>query len=233
MNLSGYRTRVCRAIGLSTTDADDLALVDTYVNEGIEQFLTASKVTVRTAALAVTAGTGDYTLDTDILSFESAWYAPSDNSTPVLLEPVSPRQIEQARRVETTAGTAPRHFALAGADLLMLYPTPASDDDLLHILYVPRPDVMSLTADSPASSAFGSIPAEYHYAIEAYAKWKTGESEEHQPSQFGQVFKAQYQEAVGLARASAAKKSGVYRGGVVIGRRRPATYTSPGVDDGR
>ena len=56
MNLAAFRSRAARVSGMSTTDSGDLALIDAWVNDSIEQFLKDTKLNVLTASLAVTAG---------------------------------------------------------------------------------------------------------------------------------------------------------------------------------
>ena len=169
MNLDQYRTRVARAVGMSASDSDDLSLIDSWVNEGVVEFLKDTKVNQVTAALSVTAGSGDYTLDSDILSMTDIWYAPSDGNQDTLLEPVASSHIIEMRRYQAAADVAPRYYALQGAHLLMMYPYPASDSDVLHIVYTPRPAAMSVTSDAPSDAAKGNVPEEYHSVIEAYA----------------------------------------------------------------
>lgn len=232
MNLSTFRTRVSRAVGMSTSDAGDLSLIDGWVNEGVLQFLKDTKANQITAVLSVTASSGDYTLDTDILSFTDLWYAPSGNQE-VLLEQVDSREILRMRRTQQAADTSPRFYAQQGAHLLMLYPAPGSSSDLLHLIYTPRPAAMSVTSDAPSDATKGNVPAEYHDVIEAYAKWKAGEAEEHKPSNFGLSWQAEYAKGVAQARAHINRKSGVFKarkvGGVRSGRRFPLKR---GVDDG-
>ena len=229
MNLNDYRTRVARAVGLSASDSDDLDLIDAWVNEGIVQLLRDTKVWQKTASLSVTAGSGDYTLDTDIIAMTDLWYSPANNVQDTLLEPVDSREIERMRRQQTAADVSPRYYALQGAHLLRLYPLPGSDSDTLHITYTPRPAALSATADTPTTEANGNIPAEYHPLIEAYAKWKAGEAEEHKPSEFGLKWQAEYERGVAKIHADMNRKAGVFKGKKRWGRR-PVFPLTPGTD---
>jgi hypothetical protein len=230
LNLADYRQRVAFAIGATTSNASELDLIDDYVNEGVVKFLEATKVNVLTAVLGVTAGSGDYTLDTDILAFTDVWYEPADREQ-LLLEPVDSREIQRMRRIQEALDSSPRYYAVPGAHLLLLHPLPSSDDDLLHILYVPRPAAMSATADSPADALKGNVPYEYHDVIEAYAKWKVAQQFEHRPSEYGLTFNAEYERGLKMVRASMNKKSGVFRAPKRAGRRRYSDST-PGTDLG-
>lgn len=229
MNLSTFRTRVGRAIGLSTSDSDDLALIDSFVNEAVVQFLKDTKVNVLKASLSVTAGSSDYTLDTDILSLTDVWFDPY-NGQETLLEPRDSRDIVRMRLFESAADVSPRYYGMQGAHLLMLHPAPASNSDLLHILYVPRPSsVLSATADSPAGTAYGNIPEEYHPTVEAYAKWKAAQAEEHKPSKFGEVFQTEYDLGISRVKADMNRKAGVFLPRKLVGRA-PRWPVTPGTD---
>lgn len=230
MNLATFRNRIARSIGLSQTKTEDLTLIDGWVNEGVLQLLKDTKLNMRTAVLAVTAGSGDYTLDTEILAMKSLWYQPANGIQDVLLEPVDSQDILRFRRQQAAADVSPRYYALEGNDLLMLYPNPGDNSDELHILYVPAPTaVLSSTADSPSDATRGNIPAQYHPVIEAYAKWKAGEAMEHRPSEYGMTFQAEYERGTGKVRADINRKAGVFKGKKIAGRR-PVFPLTPGTD---
>lgn len=233
MNLSTFRTRIARGIGgLSPSDANDLALIDSWVNEAVVQFLKDTKINVIPAVLGVTAGSGDYTLDTDILAFTDVWYEPASGEQ-VMLEPVDSREIARMRLTDGVTETSPRYYALQGAHLLQIYPAPASSSDQLHLLYTPRPAAMSATSDAPSDATKGNIPEEYHPNLEAYAKWKAAQADDHRPSEFGMNFQAEYERGVSMARASINRKSGAFRGRKTLARTgRWRVPTSPGVDLG-
>lgn len=228
MNLATFRTRVARVSGLSTSDAGDLALLDGWANESVVQFLRETKINVRRASLNATANEAVYTLDDDILAMQALWYAPAADAQSALLQARVPEDIinMQLLAVDTTN---PRYYALAGANTILLHPAPASSADLLHILYVPRPAAMSTTADSPSATANGGIPEEYHDILEAYAKWKACEAEDHRMSQFGNVFKEEWNLGIARVRGEMKRKAGVVIAPVRVGRPR-GLPASPGVD---
>lgn len=228
MNLATFRSRVARVSGMSPTDSGDLALIDAWVNDAVVQFLRETKLNVALAALSVTADQGNYTLDTDILAMQALWYSPADSQS-ALMVALAPETLIQRRLFESGENTPPRYYALAGANTLMLWPTPTASSETLHILYVPRPDALASTADSPAATANGSIPEEYHTILEAYAKWKACEAEEHKPSENGMVFQREWQAGVAQVRGDIKKKAGIDMPAVRLGRPRnlPA---APGVD---
>ena len=231
MNLATFRTRCQRAIGL-TNSTEDLALIDGFVNEGIVKFLSHTKMYTRKAALSVTADQADYELDTDIIALDVCWYDPTSSSQSRLLEITNPTRLTEMQLLTTVTVADVRYIAINGANMVSLFPTPQSSSDVLHIRYVPRPAALSATADSPAATANGGIPEEFHDTLEAYAKWKLGETEEHAPSQMGQVFKGQWDVGLRDAMALMNRKAGVRKADIIPGRR-PRSFATPGMDDGR
>lgn len=234
MNLATFRSRVSGAIGLSNTDGSlEQSLIDGWVNEAVEQFLVLTKMHQRTAALAVTADQGDYELDTHILSFKNAWIEPADGSTDIVLEQVDASTIHEARRYQAAAPTNARWFALEGANQLLLYPSPGSSSDLLHITYVPRPTALSATADAPSATANGGIPSEYHPTLELYVKWKAAEYADDRSSQAGMTYRQQWLEGVAFAKGQMLRKGGVRIGRARFGRAgRRRWPVTPGTDTG-
>ena len=230
MTLNEFHARVRRVTGLGG-DATDLALITGWVNEAVVQFQRETKMNTRLASLAVTAGQGDYTLDDDILSMQGLWYEPADSTQRRLLQPVAVETMFQLRLPDQPANALVRHYALSGAHTLMLHAAPASSSDELHILYVPRPTAMSATSESPASTGFGNIPEEYHPFIEAYAKWKGAESEEHKGSDNGLQFQAEWERGIAKIRGEMARKAGVVQPSVRLGRPRGPAVGN-GVDIG-
>lgn len=228
MNLAAFRSRAARVSGMSTSDSGDLALLDAWTNDAVEQFLRETKLNVRKASLDTTAGSADYTLDTDILAMQAVYIDPASSDPSQLLQARTPEDIIHMRiRAEDT--TAPRFYALAGANTIMLHPAPESGDTL-HILYVPRHTALSTTADTPSASANGNIPAEYHVILEEYVKWKACEAEEHKPSESGKAFQRNFELGCTKVRAEMKRKAGVVIPPVRVGRPRPGFPASPGID---
>jgi hypothetical protein len=228
MNLSEIRTRVARVSGMSTSTAADLALIDAWANDAVIQFLKDTKVNVLQASLSLTAGTPDYTLDTDILAFTDVWLDHSQYDR--IMEPTDSRQIMKMRLQGSVAGVPPQYYALQGANLIMLHPAPSANTDKLNIIYVPRPtSTLSASSDTPSATAYGNIPSEYHSVLEAYVKWKACEAEEHRASENGQMFMAEYNTGIARVRRDLNLKAGAFKAPARYGRniRFP---TNPGVD---
>lgn len=215
---------------MSPTESSDTSLIDAWVNEAIVQFLLNTKYYILKASLGVTANSGDYLLDTDILSFTDVWYEPSSGAQSSMLEPLDSADLLSRRLLSDPSGLAPMYYAMQGGNTLLLYPTPHSSSDQLHVLYVPRPtSTLSATSDSPSATAKGGIPDEYHHLLESYAKWKACEAEEHKPSEYGLQHQAAWERGLLMVRRDMNKKSGVFKARAKYGFRRDFPST-PGTD---
>ena len=222
------QTRVARAIGLSLSVSADTALMLGWYNDAVEQFLRETKINVRPAALSVTAGQSDYTLDDDIMSMQAMWFQPAQGSTAMML-PITPEEM-YARRMVTQAGGPPNYYSLSGAHTLLIHPAPSSNSDTIHILYVPRPTAMAASSDSPAATAMGNIPSEYHVLLEAYVKWKAGQAEEHRPSENGLQYQSEWERGITSVKGELKRKAGAVIGSVRMGRGHVHPVVGNGVD---
>lgn len=231
MNLSDFRTRAARVSGMSTSDSGDTALLDAWANEAVVQFLKDTKINVAKASLSLTAGTADYTLDSDILAFMDVYVVPASGQWDTMLQPIDSGELLRRRLLADSTDTTVRNYALQGAHTLMLYPAPQSSSDTLHIFYVPRPSsTLSATADTPSSSAYGNIPTEYHPVLEAYIKWKACEAEADRPSDNGLKFQAEYERMIQKIRGELNRKAGVLKAPAMWGKGRRRFPVSPGMD---
>ncbi len=229
LNVATFALRVTHAIGIDAATANsgtsqEYTLFLSWLNEGVVNFLRKTKIYKQTAALAVTADKSDYTFPSSVLAWEDVTYAPADGQSRSLQQSDS-WQIRDMRLLESA--TDPIYYAYEG-QVIMLYPTPRSSSDTLHILYVPRPTALAATADAPST-----IPEEYHSVVEAYVKWKAGEHSNDKASQNGQMWKAEYEAGIVEARVAELRKAGMRLGSVNIGRGRNfASLAGPGVDLG-
>lgn len=236
MNVAEFALRVTHAIGIDAATANsatsqEYTLFLSWLNEGVVQFLRKTKVFKRTASLALTVDVGDYSLDSDILAFEDVTYTPSGGTARSLTQ-IDTWQIRDMRLPTATLASDPAYYAYE-AQTIMLYPTPRSSSDTLHILYVPRPTALAATADAPSATANGGIPSEYHWVVEAYVKWKAGEHANDKSSGNGQAWKQEWESGVVDTRVSELRKAGMRIGSVNIGRGRDwRNFSGPGVDLG-
>lgn len=232
MNLSTFRSRVSGSVGIgAASQTAEQALIDGWVNEGIVDFLRRTKTHKRLLQMNLTANEWKYTLDTDILSLEKVWIDTSSALQDRLLEPLDSAEIFRMRAVENPVDVGPMYYSLEGAHLLLLHPAPAASSDTLNAVYVPRPAALSATSDSPASTANGGIPEEFHQFIESYAKWKAADYVDDQTSQFGQVYMQEYLAGVVEAKKALTQKAGVRLSGIIPGRfPKRAIPRTPGTD---
>jgi hypothetical protein len=184
----------------TTASSADEVEIDRRVNEGATDFMLRTGIKVQQGNPTLTANEGDYTLDTDILDIMDV-YATS-GSQDYRMERISvPELLEMRRGASTMVGPA-RYYATAGANLLMVYPTPTGADELT-VYFVPRPVTLSAGSDTPSE-----IPAEYHPAVEMYALWRLGSMRDDQTSSQGSRYKEDYEALVSRARRTVALMGG-------------------------
>jgi hypothetical protein len=135
--------------------------------------------------MSETDGSGDYTLDTAIMDVKSWSFAGS--SLTVVPERVSVEEILRRRAWDVDGVNTASMYALAGSNLLMVWPTPA-DDDAITVYYVPRPVLLTAESDTPSE-----IPAEFHPAVEQYALWKLASMNDDSSSGQGERYRIQYE----------------------------------------
>lgn len=183
--LAQFRTAVSARIGLDNSVSGDQPMIDNFVNEAVTDILMRTECQMRSAVLTMTAGVGDYTLDTSILKVYSAYVSVSGIA--YWLEVTTVDELLAMRRT-TTANVSPAQFyAVGGSDLILIYPTPLTND-ILNMYYIPRPTVLSASSDSPTS-----IPSEFHKAIEYYAAAQAADFSDDMTSQGGQTYLQQYE----------------------------------------
>lgn len=182
MTKGTVRDRVASKIGMSGTE--ELALLEGWVDEAVEQYLVETKARVREGIMTLTSGVSDYTLPAGILSFSSVWVvpaAPNDADTVELTQVGSSEMLRKRRYVYT--GDNPNAYELLGMDLLRLYPTPSSGATL-HVLYVPEPGSLNNTDDL----SLAGVPLADHPAIEEYVSWKAADWDDDTSSKVGQAY---------------------------------------------
>lgn len=232
MNLTTLELRVQRTVGLAAgTAGDEQTLLRGWATEAALKFLQRTKAVKRTASLQLTAGTADYTLDADIIAFEDIYIDPADGSDELMLVPVDSYDLRQMRRAASSVASPPSHYYAYEGNILMLYPTPASSSDTLHIVYVEKPSgTFSTGSDSWSDATRGRIPEQYHDVLQAYVMWKAAEYSNDAPSGNGQSFMQQWEKGIMETKITEAKRAGVRTPRARVGRRRSRFAPSPGQD---
>ena len=218
--LADFRTMVAAKIGLDNVPDGDQPLIDIWVNNGVVQTLTRGHSNVYPGSMALTPGFSDYGLPTEILALEEMTISPVGDTSTWPMERKSPREILDMR-MYASGGTPPsRYYALNGAVLLMVYPTPSAADTL-NIYYIPRPKPLTQPTDSPTD-----IPAEWHTVVEYYACWQAAQFTDSTTTQEGNLYRALYESEL-----KAFRTASLGRGGRTLSRahvgHRPSVVGSP------
>lgn len=208
--LTTFRSTVSAIIGLNNATTGDQGFIDGWVNEGYANILRETRCMVRSASMALTAGTQDYTLDTGILLMIDAYVASSGTNT--RMERIGVSDMVDRRISGPSSGSPAVYYALAGANMFMIYPPPASADTV-YLYYVPRNDTLSSGAESPSL-----IPTEYHYVLERYVLHRAADYDDDKTSDMGERYRREYLEGLARMRRDIALK----------GRHRLARIPIPG-----
>lgn len=235
--LSTLQTDVAGVLGLDfnsgSPSAGDGPRLLGWANDAVIDILLQTHCYILTASMTLTPGTGDYTIDPSILAIDDIYLTSGGANFRV-------------RRLATTdlinlrlfqVNSAPiQMYAVNGASMLMVYPTPLQADSL-NIYYVPRPTAMANPTDDPSSGTYGGIPAEFHYGIELYMQWKAGDAFDDESSSSGETYRRLYlgdQTAppgsdqkfgfIGLMRKHLRDKGGKHLAGVLIPPRNRRIY---------
>ena len=224
--LANLRTRVSAKLGLDTTaGGTDETLLDSWANEAVLDVLLKTGVYRSSATMTLTANTKDYTLPSEILAVDELYITGSNGDRP--LTRASTQDLLYMRRATSTSGDV-MFYAVNGANLLMVYPTPTAADTLT-VYYTPRPTAMSSGAHDPSSTTYGGIPAEHHKAIEYYCLWQGGDYLDDQSSSQGQRYLDLYEKELAKIRRAVRRKGGKRLGRATVGRR-PVFVTHPSQD---
>lgn len=213
MNLGNYRTEVAAMLSLNVDDADELALIDQWVNEGVEYVVAEGQTKVASTTADLQANQGDYELDTNILRILWIQTATSGGST-AELEQIGPTEILRRRLTASDSSSPSYLYAVDGANLLMLYPIPAGAD-VLTIYYVPRPATLANPGDTP-----DEIPSEFHRIVTLYVLWRGADYDDDQSSAQGSRYKQQLDEAITGMRSRINRKRGRRMARATVSRRR-------------
>lgn len=222
-NFGQLKTRVTRKLGLdSTSGSDEQDMIGEHLNEAVVEILLETHCRLARSTAALTSGSEDYELDTDILAIHEII-----DSGGIPLVRVTETEMHNLRQGAATS-TSSMRYAVAGSNMLMVWPEPSSTQTLT-IYYVPRPTAMSSATHDPSTATYGGIPSEHHKAIEFYALWQGADYDDDNSSGQGDRYLRDYSNAL-----SRIKKDRVFKGGRVLPRSRLArqrrTLSSPSED---
>jgi hypothetical protein len=221
---SELKSNVSNELGLDTaaSGAEDV-LLGRRLNQGVREVLLRTHCRVTTATTNLTANEDDYELPSDVLAINNVL-----NADGRALDRVSVEEMHWLRRGDSATGGDVYKYAVDGANLLMIYPTPDTADTLT-LYYVPKPTEMSAAGNDPSVTTYGGIPVEFHEAIEMYALWRMASYDDDGSSQMGQVYRAQFDQGIREARKFIRNRGGRKLGPARIGRRTRVPH-SPSAD---
>lgn len=205
---------------------DDAVLLGEFANQAVRDVLLKTGVKVSVGTVALTANTSDYTLDDEVLLIKHAYL---DATSDRMLERISATDLLEARTRGTSASSdAPWQYALEGADLFRVYPTPSSAGTI-NFTYVPKPTEMSSDAHDPATATYGGIPVEHHLALELYMLWRAADATDDASSGQGKRYQELYDSEIRKVRKYVNMKGGTRLPRATVGRRRYVP-SDPSVD---
>lgn len=246
MDLETLRSDVAGVLGLqyaaASPTADDGPRLTGWANDAVVDMLRRTHCYIAIGTLTMTPNVGDYTLDTSVIAIDDIYL--TSGAANYRVRRLATTDLINLRLF--TVNSAPiQMFALNGANMLMVYPTPLQADTLT-IYYVPRPTAMSATTDDPSSATYGGIPSEYHYGLELYMQWKAADAFDDASSGNGESYRRMYlgdpsapigsqqrDGFIGEMKKDVRKKGGKHLAGTLIPPRNRRIYIpQPGVDVG-
>jgi hypothetical protein len=217
-----------------------------WANDAVVDMLRRTHVYVTgPLTLQLTAGQGDYDLQSlhpEILYIDDLYL--TSGGANFRVRRLSSTDLINLRLFQVT--TAPiQMYALSGANLLQVFPTPLQADQF-QIYYVPRPTSLANGTDDPSSTTLGGIPTEYHYGLELYMMWKAADAFDDESSSSGETYRRLYlgdptappgseqkDGFIGTMKKDIRRKGGKHLAGVLIPPRNRRIYIpQPGVDVG-
>lgn len=215
-----------------------------WANDAVVDMLKRTHCYIKTEAIQLTANVGDYDLqatNTEILAIDDIYL--TSGGANFRVRRMSSTDLINLRLFQVT--TAPiQMYALSGANLLQVYPTPAQADSL-NIYYVPRPTALANGTDDPSSTTLGGIPSEYHYGLELYMMWKAADFNDDESSSSGETYRREYEGDpgappgprkagfIGMMKKDIRDRGGKHLAGILIPPRNRRVYIpQPGVDVG-
>ena len=233
---------VAGVLGLDNSSGGDQPRLTGWANDAVIDMLLRTHCYVSSTTISLTAGTADYQLSSTILAIEDIYLTSGGGNFRV--RRLATTDLLNLRLFSVTSSPM-QMYALAGANLLMIYPTPINNDTL-NIYYVPRPTALSSGSDDPSSTSLGGIPSEYHYGLELYMQWKAGDAFDDASSSNGETYRRaylgdptappnteQHWGFIGTMKRDLRVKGGKHLAGALIPPRNRRIYLpNPGVDVG-
>jgi len=201
--LADFRFLISNVIGMDNSPASvEQQLIDKWCNDAVTHILVRTKARVLVGTFALTSGYKDYDIDPEMLLLLKITMA---DGTPCREE--SPERIYERRSMNASSYSGSYCYAFDGSNLLMFYPTPASNEQLTTY-FVPRPDRMSATTDDPSLAQWGGIPMEWHKLIELYALAEASNYDDDQSAAQGTRYKQEFELLLNQFKKANSRKGG-------------------------
>lgn len=244
--LSTLCNDVAQVIGLSVNTGDltqgDGPFLVAKANEAVVDMLLRTHVYVSSTTIALSANTSDYTLSSTILAIEDIYL--TSGGANYRVKRLATTDLINLRLFSVTTSPV-QMYALSGANLLLVYPTPAAADTL-NVYYIPRPTALSAVGDDPSSASLGGIPSEYHPGLELYMQWKAADAFDDGSSSNGETYRRYYLGDptappgteqrwgfINTMKRDIRVKAGKHLGAILIPPRGRRVYVpNPGIDTG-
>lgn len=234
------RTNVAGALGLDPTA--DASRLTGWANDAVVDMLKRTHVYIAKETLTMAANQGDYELDASIIAIDDIYLTSGGSNFRV--RRLATTDLINLRLFSVTSAPI-QMYAISGANMLMVYPTPLQADTL-SIYYVPKPTAMSADGDDPSTAALGGIPTEFHEGLEMYMMWKAADAFDDSSSSNGETYRRWYLGDptappgseqkfgfIGKMKHDIRDKGGKHLGGILIPPRNRRIYIpQPGTDVG-
>ncbi len=181
-------TRVAQIMGMAGSgvdSAEELTLLQDFVNDAVLDILLRTKVHVRRTSLLLDAGITEYDLQQPVIRI---WNLYSEDV-----------ELQEVTEGNLSSFDGETVFQFVGYNRLVLGWEPSAGDTL-EAWYTPRPTKMTSDAHDPAVVTYGLIPEEFHKAIINSCCWRAGEVTRDQMSGMGEKFRRTYEGEDGLGR---------------------------------
>ena len=191
--LATLRTAIASKVGLDNSTAGDQPLIDTWINDGYNDFLKRTRCTSTSATVALSAGVMEYNFNSisslSIMAVQQLY----STSVSVPYRLTTPQNIYRLRDPSTgvTSTTAQRFYATIGEDVLVTWPALTAATESVLLRYVAKPGTLSASADT-----LSAVPTEWHKAIEYYGLWQGGDYDDDKSSDFGEKYRQLYEKFV-------------------------------------
>jgi hypothetical protein len=210
--LTQFRAEMAAVLGLDNAVAGDQTYMDAFINEAVADVMVKTHCKVLPFEMSTTAGEGDYTLSTEVLAFIEL--SITSSSSDYALERVAPAEILRLRRNSESTSSPSLSYAVSGANMLMLYPTPDAVDTITGI-YVPRPATLAAGGDTPSS-----IPSEWHRLVSYYALFRGADMDDDASSEMGERYRALYENGIREMRRAVYQHGGARMAPIRVNPRR-------------